>query len=380
MNSKKLLSKEEEELLDFKHKRIYNQYLHEREEIQSLKNTDVTRMTTLGVIATVWLTTFVTLMLASKNLPDSLREGQMFILLLYMILFASFYIPRLLSHFKSVEISGKFVVNDRRHLMDEHHQKNKVELQEIDIELWRRRLGQTSKFISQTSYRLRKSEFASYLFVAFSILSIPLLVYSALNPNDSVVNTYINLATILYFINLIISIIANIAIIKKRMRKSRVLSYENISCETYNNNWNISIDGNVSPKCHNLSFWLCTLDSLITHVEIPVDKKGRFNHTLSGAYNDKITEGTQCFGILSIPENGKKPNVRLVENKHEVTYIANIISMFGRMDEISAIPLYSNYKADNLPLKICSLLDDAGEDEYVKCSFIYSDENLIATN
>ena len=60
--------------------------------------------------------------------------------------------------------------------------------------------------------------------------------------------------------------------------------------------------------------------------------------------------------------------------------IANIISMFERMDEISAIPLYSNYKADNLPLKICSLLDDAGEDEYVKCSFIYSDENLIATN
>ena len=139
MNSKKLLSKEEEELLDFKHKRIYNQYLHEREEIQSLKNTDVTRMTTLGVIATVWLTTFVTLMIASKDLPDSLREGQMFVLLLYMILFASFYLPRLLSHFKSVEISGKFVVNDRRHLMDGHHQKNKVELQEIDIELWRRK-------------------------------------------------------------------------------------------------------------------------------------------------------------------------------------------------------------------------------------------------
>lgn len=365
------ISEEDEKLLDFQHKRTYNQYLHERDVIQSLKNTDVTRMTILGLITTVWLTTFVTLMNASKDLSDNLKDGEIVILLLFIIILASLYLPRLLSHFKSVEISERFVVNDRRHLIDDFQQKNKVELQKMDIELWRRRLGQTGKFISQTSYRLHKSEYVSYLFVAYSIISIPFLVYSTLHPESPAVKTYINLTIILYLITLILSIIANVKIIKRRLHRPRFISYKKIYCETSNNNWNISIEGHACSKCRNLSFWLCTIDSLITNVEIPVNKKGEFNCRISGTYGDKITYGTQCFGVLSIPENGKKPNVRLVEKRRGGTYIANITSRFGQMDEISAISLDNNYKEDNLPLKICSLLDDAGEDEYVKCSLIY---------
>ena len=153
------------------------------------------------------------------------------------------------------------------------------------------------------------------------------------------------------------------------MHKPRALTYTINHGKTSNNNWNISIEGRVKPKCHKLSFWICTIDSLVDYVVIPVDKKGEFSKTITVVYADNSADGTQCFGILAIPENGRHPKVRVIEKRNRGKYIANITSTFGWIDEISAIPLYSNYKIDSLPLKICSLLEDSGESEYVKCSF-----------
>ena len=157
-------SEKEEKLLDFQHERTYNQYLHEREVITSLKNTDAFRMTVLGVIASVWITTFLTLISSSNELAMSLIEYRVLILIIFIITLGSLYFPHIISHFNSVSISERFVVNDRRHLMDDFSQVCKISLQEKDIQLWRMRLNQTGKYISETAYRLRKTEFAYYLF------------------------------------------------------------------------------------------------------------------------------------------------------------------------------------------------------------------------
>ena len=368
MTDKNTHSTEDEKLLDFQHERTYNQYLHEREVITSLKNTDAFRMTVLGVISSVWITTFLTL-ISSKDLSMSLIEYRVVVLLVFIITLASLYFPHIISHFKSVSISERFVVNDRRHLMDDFSQVCKISLQEKDIQLWRMRLNQTGKYISETAYRLRKTEFAYYLFVTCSILSIPLLAYSSFQPERPASTTYLISMSALYFIILICSFKASVDIIKRRMHKPRALTYTINQDKISKNNWNISIEGRVKPKCHKLSFWICTRDSLVTHVVIPVDKKGEFNKTITGIYAGNSTAGTQCFGILAIPENGRSPKVRIIEKRGRGKYIANITSLFGWIDEISAIPILPNYKTDSLPLKICSLLDDAGESEYVKCSF-----------
>ena len=371
------------ELLDFQHKRIYNQYLHERELISSLRNTELFRITILGVVATCWITVFLSLFSIYKN--PSLDVALLLILLVSSFIgnLLSFYTPLLIFHFKSSRLADKFVVNDRKNILDDDFISTKAEMQKNDIELWKRRMEQTKRYTANSSKRLQKSEFRYYLFIVFSIMTLFGLILVAIckiHFPEYTAQIFIGIilsVSVIFMYGLLVSDLPDQVrnTIRLFNRKKSPLSISNLQYWFSKNETKIRLSGIAKSKYPKLMLWLCTTNKLINVCLIPIDKNsGMYNEEFTVKFSEDITAGTDCYGILVMSGTRREQKVQFFHDSHGLQYIAEVLGR-GNVDTVSEIELSHDWKTRSLPQKICSLLDDVDDDIYVKFHFVYNPDS-----